>query len=111
MLLATRPDIEKYLSEHAPGNPMPDAFKGLNETIPSVLLFAAITFALAGQIARNGKRELFLPLLFGPSICIIGWLATENFRDPNWFHLTAMTTLGMLVSSTVTFVLMRLKSK
>lgn len=90
---------------------MPDAFKGLNETIPFVLVFATITCALAGQIARNGKRTLLLPLLFGPSICVLGWLATENFHDPNWFQLTALSTIGMIVSSTVTFVLMRLKLK
>jgi hypothetical protein len=105
ILLATRPDIEKYLNEHVPGSHMPDAFNDLNETSPYLMLFATTTLMLAGRLVRQGQYVLFLPLLFGPLICIAGWLVTENFRDPNWFHLSALMTIGMFVSSVVTFVL------
>ena len=105
VFLATQPDVEKYLKEHVPGNHMPDAFNELNETAPYLTLFATTTLMLAGRLVRQGQYVLFLPLLFGPLICIAGWLVTENFRDPNWFHLSALMTIGMLVSSVVTFVL------
>ncbi len=31
---------------------------------------------------------------------------TENFDDPNWFHLFALTTIGMLLSCATTAVLL-----
>ena len=105
ILLTTRPDIEQYLNEHVPGNHMPDAFNELNETTPYFMLFATTTLIMAGRLVRQGQYVLFLPLLFGPLICIAGWLATEDFGDPNWFHLSALSTIGMLVSSAVTFML------
>lgn len=111
LFLAMQPDVAKYLKEHVPGNHMPDAFNGLNETTPYLLLFATTTFLIAGRLVRQGHYVLFLPLLFGPLICIAGWLVTENFGDPNWFHLSALMTIGMFVSSVVTFLLMIANSK
>lgn len=105
LFLAMKPDVEKYLKEHVPGNHMPDAFNELNETTPYFMLFATTTLMLAGRLVRQGHYVLFLPLLFGPLMCIAGWLVTENFGDPNWFHLSALMTIGMFVSSIVTFLL------
>jgi hypothetical protein len=105
ILLTTQPDIEECLKQHVRGNHMSDAFNNLNETAPYFFLFATTTSMLAGRLVRQGQYILFLPLLFGPVICVAGWVATENFDDPNWFHLSALTTIGMLVSSAVTFVL------
>ena len=111
ILLTTRPNIERYLSEHAPGKHMPDAFNELNETMPYFMLFATTTLILAGRLVRQKQHVLFLPLLFGPFGCIAGWLATEDFGDPNWFHLSALLTIGMLVSSAVTFLLSNADTK
>jgi hypothetical protein len=105
MMLILRPNIERYLTEIAPGNHMPDAFRELNEVMPFFLLFGTTTAILAGRLVRRRQPSLFIPLLFGPLLCIAWWSATENFADPNWFHLFALSTIGMVVSTLVTFLL------
>jgi len=105
ILFALRPDIEKVLKRNVPSNPMPDAFNGLNDSIPIFMVFLAGTLFLIARINRKRQYLLLLPLLFGPTSCIAGWCLTENLSDPNWFHLFALTTIGMLVSCTVTSLL------
>ena len=104
-LLAVRPNIERYLKENVPGNPMPDAFNGLNGSIPIFMVFVTGTLLLLTRIIRKRQYLLSLPLLFGPAACFVGWYVTENMNDPNWFHLFATTTIGMLVSCAVTALL------
>ena len=110
-LIALRPDIETILKQNVPGNPMPDAFNGLNGSIPIFMVFIAGTFLLLIRIVRKRLYSLLLPLLFGPSACFAGWYLTENWNDPNWFHLFAITTIGMLVSCAVTFILLAIEAK
>ena len=81
---------------------MPDAFKGLNSSIPIFLVFLTGTLLIVARIDRKRQYSLLLPLLFGPSICVAGWYVTENLNDPEWFLLFACTTIGMLVSCAVT---------
>ncbi len=104
-LFAAEPDIEHYLSQNAPGNPMPDAFNGLNGSIPLFMVLLSGTSLLATRLTRKHQYVLFLPLLFWPTACFFGWCLTENFDDPSWFHLFAVTAIGMLVSCPVTAVL------
>ena len=111
VLFVARPNIERYLNKHAPDNHMPDAFNGLNDVIPTFIFFVTTTLMLAGQFLRNRQYRLFLPLFFGPFICVAGWFLTDNFADPNWFHLFALSTIGMLVSSMVSVVLSILDTK
>ncbi len=101
-LILLRPDIERYLKQYMPGQHMPDAFHGLNGTMTVFMLLVTATLLLAIRIETKRKTALLLPLLFGPIACLVGWCLTENFSDPNWFHLFALTTLGMLVSCVVT---------
>lgn len=105
-LYSTRPDLERYLKQNVPGNPMPDAFNGLNNAMPVFMLFVMATILVSLWIERKRQQVLWIPLLFGPSACFAGWSVTENFDDPNWFHLLALTTIGMLVSCAVTAVLL-----
>ena len=105
ILFALRPNIEHILKQCVPGNPMPDAFKGLNDSIPIFMVFVAGTLFLIARINRKRQYSLLLPLLFGPTSCIVGWYLTENPNDPNWFDLIAITTIGMLVSCSVTALL------
>ena len=104
-LFAPKPNIESYLSHNVPWTSMPDAFNGLNNSIPINMLFATGTLLLLARITRKRQYALLLPLLFGPTSCLVGWYMTENMNDPNWFHLFALTTIGMLVSCTVTALL------
>jgi len=106
LLFFMRPDIERYLKENAPGNPMPDAFNGLNGSLVIFMFFVTITLLLGLGIERKRNYILLIPLLFGPSACFAGWYLTENFNDPNWFHLFALTTIGMLVSCAMTAILL-----
>lgn len=107
LCLFTRPpDVERYLKQNAIGNPMPDAFNGLNSIIPVFMLLVTITMLLSLWIERKVQPILWIPLLFGPLACFAGWSMTENFHDPNWFHLFALTTIGMLVSCATTAVLL-----
>ncbi len=105
-LYSTHPDLERYLKQNVPGNPMPDAFNGLNNAMPVFMLFVMATILVSLWIERKCQQVLWIPLLFGPSACFAGWSVTENFDDPNWFHLLALTTIGMLVSCAVTAVLL-----
>jgi hypothetical protein len=89
-----------------PGNPMPDAFNGLNGTTTVFMLFVTVTLLIAMRIETKRRCVLLLPLLFGPTACFTGWCLTENFEDPNWFHLFALCTIGMLVSCLVTVTLL-----
>ena len=104
-LFATKPNIELYLRRNVPGNPMPDAFRGLNEFVPIWMLFVTGTLLLLARIHRKRQHVLLLPLLFGPSVCFVSWYLTENMNDPEWFLLFASTTIGMLVSCEVTALL------
>jgi len=110
-LIALCFDIETMLKQIVPGNPMPDAFKGLNGAIPIFTAFIAGTLLLVISIVRKRLYSLLLPLLFGPSACFTGYLVTENWNDPNWFDLFAITTIGMLVSCAVTFILLAIESR
>ena len=105
-LFSMRPDFERYLKQNSFGNPMPDAFNGLNNALPIFMLFITATAFLSLWIERKRQHVLWIPLLFGPSACFAGWSVTENFNDPNWFHLLALTTIGMLVSCAVTAVML-----
>ena len=104
-LFAAKPDIEAYLKQNVPWTSMPDAFNGLNNSIPINLLFVTGTLLLLARITRKRQYVLLLPLLFGPTSCLVGWYLTENMSDPNWFHLFAITTIGMFVSCAVTALL------
>jgi len=104
-LFAAKPDIERYLTQNVPGTSMPDAFNGLNDSIPTFLLFVTGTLLLLARINRKRQYVLLLPLLFGPFACFVGWYLTENLSDPNWFDLFATTTIGMRVSCAVTALL------
>lgn len=110
-LFALKPDIEQYLKQNVPGNPMPDAFNGLNGSIPIFMLLVTATLQLVTRLNRKRQNLLFLPLLFGPFVCSVGWYLTEDLSDPNWFHLFAITTIGMLVSSVVTALLSLVEKK
>jgi len=110
-LICIRPDIERYLKQNMPGNPMPDAFRGLNGTMTMFTLFVTATAVLALRIEIKRRYVLLLPLMFGPTACFTGWCLTENFNDPNWFHLFALTTIGMLVSCLVTAILSAVTKK
>jgi hypothetical protein len=105
-LFAMPTDVERFLKQNAPGQPMPDAFNELNNVIPVFMLFVTATMLLSLWIERKVQPALWIPLVFGPSACFAGWGVTENFDDPNWFHLFALTTIGMLVSCAVTAVLL-----
>jgi hypothetical protein len=105
-LFLVRPDIERYLELNLPGHHMPDAFRGLNGIIAIFMLFVTATVLLVLRIETRRLYVLLIPLLFGPTACLTGWFLTENFDDPNWFLLFAPTTIGMLVSCAVTFVLL-----
>ncbi len=104
-LYTQRPDIEQYSKLYFPGNPKPDAFNGLNKAIPLLMVMITVSLLLAARI--NGRRQfvLYLPLSFGPSACLVGWYVTEDLSDPNWFDLTALATIGMLVSCAITTLL------
>lgn len=84
---------------------MPDAFKGLNNSVPIWMIFVTGTLLLLVRIHRKRQHVLLLPLLFGPSVCFVGWYLTENMNDPEWFLLFAYMTIGMLVSCAVTALL------
>jgi uncharacterized membrane protein len=101
-LFSVRPNIERYL----PGNPMPDAFNGLNNAMPVFMLFITATILVVLWIERKRQHVLLVPLLFGPSACFARWCLTENFNDPTWFHLFALTIMGMMVSCAVVVVLL-----
>ena len=102
LVLLLRPDIERHLKTSVPGNPMPDAFNGLNGSIPIFMILGTATLILISRIDRKRQYKLLLPLLFGPIACVVGWYLTENLNEPNWFHLFATTTIGMLVSCSIT---------
>lgn len=105
-LFIVRPDIERYLKQNLPGHHMPDAFHGLNGILAIFMLFVTATTLLMTTIEARRQYVLLIPLLFGPTACFAVWLLTENISDPNWFLLLAPTTIGMLVSCAVTFVLL-----
>lgn len=105
-ILATKPDFERYLIENAPGNPMTDAFNGLNKMIPVFMILLAGTVIVFAIIYQTRKYIFMIPLLFGPMICFVGWYVTENFEDPSWFHMVAITAVGMLVSCPITTILL-----
>lgn len=105
-LFAIPTDVERFLKQNTPGKPMSDAFDGLNNVKPVFMLFVTATMLLALWIERKVQPILWISLLFGPSACLAGWSVTENFDDANWFHLFALTTIGMLVSCAVTAVLL-----
>jgi len=104
-LFAAKPDIESCLKQNVPWTSMPDAFNGLNDSIPIFMLFVTGTLLLLARINKKRQCVLLLPLLFGPFACFAGWYLTENLNDPNWFHLFATKTIGMLVSCAATALL------
>lgn len=105
-LFLVRPDIERYLEQNLPGHHMTDAFRGLNGILAIFILFVSATTLLMMTIEKRRHYVMLIPLLFGPTACLVGWFLTENLNDPNWFLLLAPTTIGMLVSCAVTFVLL-----
>ncbi len=105
-LFTMPPDVERYLEQKRDWQPHADAFNGLNNIVPVFMLFVTATMLLSLWIERKVQPILWIPLLFGPSACFAGWSMTENFDDPNWFHLFALTTIGMLLSCATTAVLL-----
>ena len=73
LLFALKLDIEQYLKQNVPGNPMPDAFNGLNGSIPIFMLLVTATLQLVTRLIRKRLYLLLLPLLFGPFVCLVGW--------------------------------------
>ncbi len=90
---------------HAPGQHMPDAFANLNGSIPVFMVMLTATSAILLWLTANQRRGLLIPLAAGPTMCFVGWWVSEDFVDPNWFHLFALTTIGMIVSCAVTLLL------
>jgi hypothetical protein len=110
-LFVSRPDIERFLTQTIPGRHMPDAFDRLNESVPIFFIFLTISLVVMLLLALKQLYSLFIPLIAGPAMCVVGWYMTENFDDPNWFHLFALATIGMLVSCLVTTVLAGMSKK
>ena len=104
-LMSLRPDIERFLNQAVSVRHMPDAFNPLNKSIPFFMIHVTASFALSLWITIRQQYLLFIPLVTGPIMCLVGWYLTEDFADPNWFHLFALTTIGMFVSCLVTSVL------
>lgn len=105
-VLFQKPDVESFLMDYLPGPHMPDAFRGLNQSIPMTMMLVATSSALASWNAMDRRYKMLVPLLAGPAMCFIGSWMTENWDDPNWLNLVATTSLGMLVSCVITAVLM-----
>lgn len=105
ILLVSRPDIERFLSQTIPGRHMPDAFDRLNDAVPIFCIFLTASLVVSIRLTMRQLYSLFIPLIAGPTMCVTGWYLTENFDDPNWFQLFALATIGMLVSCLVTSVL------
>lgn len=84
---------------------MPDAFDGLNDSVPTFFIFLTVSLVVSLRITLRQLYSLYIPLIAGPAMCVVGWYLTENLNDPNWFHLFALTTIGRLVSCLVTSVL------
>lgn len=105
ILFVSRPDIERFLSQTIPGRHMPDAFDHLNDAVPIFFIFLTASLVVSLRLTLRQLYSLFIPLIAGPAMCVVGWYLTENFDDPNWFHLFAFATIGMLVSCLVTSVL------
>lgn len=106
LVLFLEPDVESFLAYNLPGPHMPDAFKHLNQNMPMTMILVATSSALAAWNAMQRRYKMLVPLFAGPGMCFIGWYMTENWDDPFWFDLVALTSLGMLVSCAVTTVLM-----
>ena len=104
-LFVSRPDIERFLNQTIPGSHMPDAFDRLNDSVPIFFIFLTASLVVSLRLTMRQLYSLFTPLIAGPAMCVVGWFLTENFDDPNWFHLFALATVGMLVSCLVTSVL------
>lgn len=84
---------------------MPDAFDHLNDAVPIFFIFLSVSLFVSLRLIVRHLYSLFIPLIAGPAMCVVGWYSTENFDDPNWSQLFALLTIGMLVSCLVTGVL------
>lgn len=104
-LILVRFDLEQALSESMPGYHMPDAFDHLNKAVPMVVALASVSLALLRAVIVSERDVLIVPLFAGPVMCVLGWFVVEDLRDPNWSHLGALSSLGMLVSCVVTSAL------
>lgn len=104
-LFVSRPDIERFLIQTIPGRHMPDAFDHLNDAVPIFFIFLSVSLFVSLRLIVRHLYSLFIPLIAGPAMCVVGWYSTENFDDPNWSQLFALLTIGMLVSCLVTGVL------
>lgn len=102
LLLLLKPDIEGFLYDSLPGRHMPDAFDHLNESVPVFVALSTASLALLSIVTFKKQYLLIVALAAGPIISVLGWLATENFEDPNWSHLVGLGTIGMWVSCMAT---------
>jgi RsiW-degrading membrane proteinase PrsW (M82 family) len=84
---------------------MTDAFDRLNDAVPIFFIFLTASLVVSLRLTMRQLYSLFMPLIAGPAICVVGWYLTEDFDDPNWFQLCALATIGMLVSCLVTALL------
>lgn len=105
LLIVLKPDLEGFLMRSLPGHHMPDAFDHLNSSIPIFVVMMTISLALLTAVTMKERYSLVVSLTAGPVIGVVGWCATENFQDPNWFHFVASVVIGMFVSCLATSVL------
>lgn len=106
LVLFLEPNVESFLAYNLPGPHMPNAFKHLNQNMPMTMILVATNSALAAKNVMQRRYKMLMPLFAGPGMCFIGWYMTENWDDPSWFHLVALTSLGMLIACAITAVLM-----
>ena len=85
-LFAAKPDIEEYLRQNVPWTSMPDAFNGLNNSIPINLLFVTGTLLLLVRVNRCQWALQKGPLMSASKGATIGDCC-EPLRLGPWYVL------------------------
>ena len=102
--LVAKPDLETWLAHQTQGYARQDAFDHVTAISYYFTPIFAFTSLIAAYLVVSIRSQFLIPLVIGPLLSSLVYLADYGTSDPNWYSLLALLGIGMLVSSLVTTV-------
>jgi len=93
-------DVESLLLRIAPPS-HPDAFDGINSIVYVFFGLHTVLSFVGWMAVTNRRKDVLLVLLVGPALTIALNGATQDWSDPAWFTIVAVSGIGWLVGIVV----------
>ncbi len=104
LLLFGRPDLEGFLQMTFRHVSRPDAFEQINGVALQLWVVHSSLVLIALAAAWFRRPDVIVVFEVGLVLALVFALISQEWKDPNWFEIVAVTTICELVSAIVAVV-------